>query len=249
MSTWVDSHCHLNHASFQHDLAEVLARANQQGIEKFVVAGTAFHEWEAQQQLQTEHAGIYNAYGIHPWFCDLHQNDHLEQLDELLQNAVAVGECGLDFMPNRPKKETQLYWFEAQLKLAEKNHKPLIIHSVKATDIIIQQLKLHPDLRGVIHGYGSSLQQAQSLIKLGFSIGLGTRLFHNPSPKLEALVTQLPLESLLLETDSPDGLGKSVRNEPTGLILVANIIAKLRNQDSETILSVCSHNAQELFNL
>lgn len=246
---WIDSHCHLNHASFKHDLPQVLQQARDLGIEKFIVPGVGFHQWQEQQTIQKEYSNTFHAYGVHPWFCDLHSEEHLEQLDDLLDNAVAVGECGLDFMPNKPSQATQLYWFEAQVTLAKKHDLPLIIHSVKAGDTILSTLKKHPKSRGVIHGFGGSLQQAQNFIKLGFHIAIGTRLIHNRSKKIESLITQLPLSSLLLETDAPDGLGKQTRNEPKKLMRVANIVATFRQQQPEEILNICSQNAQELFNL
>lgn len=252
MAFGIDSHCHLDHIKFKHDLAEVLTRAHQQGVQQFIVAGVGFQQWPEQQRIKDLYPNIFNAYGIHPWFCDLHQEAHLEQLDALLSDgsdAVAVGECGLDLMPNRPDMDKQLWWFQAQLALAKKNDLPLIIHSVKASDMVVQQLKKYPESRGVIHGFSGSLQQAHSFINLGFLIGIGTRLIQTNASKTQALLTDLPLASILLETDAPDGLGKDARNEPAHLIQVAHAIAKLRNQDSATILATCSKNAQELFQL
>ena len=246
---WIDSHCHLDHVSFNHDLPQVLQQANDVGIQQFIVPSVGFHQWEEQQRIQTKHPNTFHAYGVHPWFCDLHEEAHLEQLDDLLDNAIAVGECGLDFMPNKPNQDKQLWWFEAQLSLAEKHDLPLIIHSVKAADKVASFLKKHAKTRGVIHGFSGSLQQAQVFIKLGFHIAIGTRLIRANPSKTKDLVTQLPLTSILLETDSPDGLGKHVRNEPKELMLVANIVAKLRQQQPEEVLNICTQNAQELFNL
>lgn len=246
---WIDSHCHLDHVSFKHDLPEVLRRANQKGIHQFIIPSIGFYQWQEQQQLASTYPNIFNAFGVHPWFCDLHQEAHLEQLEELLPQAIAIGECGLDLMPGKPKIETQQWWFTAQLGMAERHDLPLIIHCVKAGDLVMQGLKAHPKTRGVIHGFSGSFEQANAFIKQGFHIGIGTRRIQTASAKTIALIRQLPLESLLLETDAPDGLGKNARNEPSEIILVANIIAKLRNQESEVILSACSKNAQELFKL
>jgi TatD DNase family protein len=249
MSHFIDSHCHLDHPSFKHDLTAVLQEAIDIGIDQFIVPGTAFHQWEKQQQLEQKYPNIYFAYGIHPWFCDLHHEEHLEQLDILLNHAIAVGECGLDFSPNKPKKDKQTYWFEAQLRLAEKHHLPLIIHSVKAYDEITTCLKKHVGLQGVIHGFAGSTQQAKILTALGFYIAIGSRLVHQNPAKVDILVNAIPLSSILLETDAPDGLGKEIRNEPKKLIVVANIIAKLRNLPTEEVLSICSKNAKDLFRL
>jgi len=247
--SWVDSHCHLDHQSFEHDLTHVLQRAMQEGISQFVVPGTAFHQWENQQALEQKYPNVSLAFGIHPWFCDLHTEEHLEQLDDLLDDAVAVGECGLDLMPNKPAIEKQTYWFEAQLALAKKHDLPAIVHSVKASHLVLESLKKLKSTRGVIHGFSGNMQQAQAFIDCGYFIGIGTRLIKNHSDKATALLTQLPLRHILLETDAPDGMGKDVRNEPKELILVANIVAKLREQEPKHILDVCSQNAKELFGI
>jgi len=247
--SWVDSHCHLDHASFDHDLTQVLQRAMDEGITQFVVAGTAFHQWEAQQALEQKYPNVSLAFGIHPWFCDLHGEEHLEQLDDLLDTAIAVGECGLDLMPNKPDIKKQTYWFEAQLALAKKHDLPAIVHSVKAHHLVLDCLKKMKSNRGVIHGFSGNIQQAQSFIDCGYFIGIGTRLIKAHSDKTMDLLTQLPLRHVLLETDAPDGMGKNARNEPKELILVANIVAKLRNTEAKEVLDICSQNAKELFDI
>lgn len=247
--SWIDSHCHLNHDSYRNDLSEVLQRAREQGVGKFVVSAVTAKQWVEQLCITAEHADIYNTFSIHPWYCHQHQEKHLQQLEELLPEAVAVGECGLDLMEGRPPLETQMQWFKAQIELAIRYDKPLVIHSVKASDMITKELKAYPQARGVVHGFSGSLQQAEAYIKQGFHIGIGTRIVRADGSKVEALIRSLPLESMLLETDSPNGLGERKRNEPSGIIMVANVVAKLRNRSPEEILDTCSKNAQELFNL
>jgi len=246
---WIDSHCHLDDARFNDDLDMVLSRADAQNIKQFIVPAVNASQWVTQQALKTSHPNIFNAFGIHPWFCHQHRNEHLVQLETLLQQAIAVGECGLDLMPNRPALDLQMFWFEAQLKLAEKHQLPVIIHAVKSTDMVLKTLKSYPNIRGVIHGFSGSLQQAEALTKVGFFLGIGTRLIQSDSKKAQQLLKSIPLEVMLLETDAPDGLGAEQRNEPCHLIQVAEYIAKLRNQDVNTILLTCSQNTRELFKL
>jgi len=246
---WVDSHCHLNHESFSHDLEQVLQRARAEGIHQFVVPGTASEHWESQQALTQEHTDIHLAFGIHPWFCEAHQEEDLDRLDDVLDGAVAVGECGLDLMPKSPNIDTQRFWFEAQLELAKKHDLPTIVHNVKAHHLVFESLKNMKSSRGVIHGFSGNMQQAQVFIDCGYYIGIGTRLISTHSEKAQNLLRQLPLRHILLETDAPDGMGNATRNEPKQLILVANVVAKLRNQSAQEILNTCSQNAKELFNL
>ncbi len=245
----IDSHCHLDDARFSNDLEYVLLNAQQLGIEHFIIAGVQHSQWQAQQALAAQHANISNAFGIHPWYCDQHDNSHLERLEELLPHAIAVGECGLDFMPNRPAHHIQIECFQKQIELAVQFDLPLIIHSVKSADQVAAQLRPYPQLCGVIHGFSGSFQQAEAFIKLGFYIGIGTRLLQNKGEKSNALLQKLPLESLLLETDAPDGLGKQQRNEPANLLDVVQRLATIRGIALESVQQQCTKNTKELFSL
>lgn len=246
---WIDSHCHLDDSQFDADLKQVIQAAQQQGIQQFIIPSIGVLRWEKQQQLKKRYPFIFNAFGIHPWFCETHEPVHLEQLDDVLENAVAIGECGLDFSANKAKPDKQLGWFEAQLSLAVKHGLPLIIHSVQAGDAVVACLKKYSPTQGVVHGFSGSLQQAQTLMRLGFYIGIGTRILNTQAKKMRALAADLPLTSLLLETDAPDGLTHGQRNQPSNLVHVAEEIAKLRHQDSNYILQLCSQNARELFQI
>jgi len=245
----IDSHCHLNDPRFSKDLEHVLLRAQQSTIQHFIVPGVQHGQWSAQQALAAQQANISNAFGIHPWYCDQHDNSHLEQLEKLLPHAIAVGECGLDFMPNRPAHHIQTACFQKQIELAIQFDLPLIIHSVKSADQVAAQLRPYPHCRGVIHGFSGSLQQAKVFIKLDFYIAIGTRLLQNKGQKYNALLQKLPLESLLLETDAPDGLGKQQRNEPANLLDVAKRLATIRGISLESVQQQCTRNTKELFSL
>jgi len=245
----IDSHCHLDDPRFSKDLDQILSRARQQGIQQFIVPGVKHQQWPIQLALATQHHGIFNAFGIHPWFCEQHNDTHFQQLRLLLKHAIAVGECGLDFIPKRAPASTQINFFQKHIDLADELHLPMIIHSVKSADQVALQLRPYPELRGVIHGFSGSIQQAERFIQMGFYIGIGTRLLHSHAKKVHALACSLPLSSLLLETDAPDGLGPHQRNEPAQLLHVAQALATLRQQDLNAVLSICAKNTQELFQL
>jgi len=245
----IDSHCHLDDPRFSKDLEHVLLRGKQASIQHFIVPGVQHGQWSAQQILAAQHLNISNAFGIHPWYCDQHGDSHLEQLERLLSHAIAVGECGLDFMPNRPAHHIQIACFQKQIEFAIQFDLPLMIHSVKSADQVVAQLRSYPQIRGVIHGFSGSLQQAKTFIKLGFYIGIGTRLLQNKGQKSNALLHELPLESILLETDAPDGLGKQQRNEPANLLDVAQRLATIRGIPLESVQQQCTKNTKELFSL
>jgi len=245
----IDSHCHLDDPRFSKDLEHILLRAQQSGVQHFIIPSVQHGQWSAQQILAAQHPNISNAFGIHPWYCHQHDDSHLEQLEKLLPHAIAVGECGLDFMPNRPAHKIQVTCFQKQIELAIQFDLPLIIHSVKSADQVTAQLRLQPQIRGVIHGFSGSLQQAKTFIKLGLYIGIGTRLLQYQGQKTNALLRELPLECILLETDAPDGLGKQHRNEPANLLDVAQRLATIRGIPLESVQQQCTSNTKELFSL
>ncbi|MDX8397979.1 MAG: TatD family hydrolase [Mariprofundaceae bacterium] len=243
-----DSHCHLDDPRFEHDLAQVLQRAHDQGVSGFIVPGVQKKQWGKQTELSKLAPNIYHAYGIHPWYCQQHQPQDLQYLDKLLKNAIAVGECGLDFSYKGASQNEQVWWLEQHFELALKHQLPLILHSVKSADKIYQMIRSIDNLRGVVHGFSGSFEQASHLINQGFYIGIGSRFMHQSPMKFNQLVAALPLQNLLLETDAPDGLNKQ-RNEPAKLVTIAQNIAKLRNLDLNTILANHKTNTQELFQL
>lgn len=185
----------------------------------------------------------YFALGIHPWFVQEHRLEAaLEHLEYLIKcnNPVAIGECGLDYAKDIDKP-TQLAFFIAQLKLAEKYDLPVIIHAVKATEDVIFLLKKHPKVRGEIHGFSGSLEQANTLVKMGFYLGFGLQVSNQQSTKIRQIATQIPLENLLLETDDAPN--------PNDLRVVANHIAELRQIPVEKLIQQCDNNAISLFGL
>jgi len=244
----IDSHCHLDDARFADDVQSILKHATARGIEKFIIPGVRSEQWPLQQHLEATYSTIHNAFGIHPWFCHQHNDSHLYQLEALLPHAIAVGECGLDFSIQQPDMDTQRYFFQKQLALADTFKLPVIVHCVQSTEHVAMQLRSYPQLRGVIHGFAGSLQQAETFINMGFSIGIGTRLLQRPGKKAKALLHKLPLTSILLESDAPDGL-KYQRNEPANLIDIAQTLATLRQISLECVQSQCTRNTKELFSL
>lgn len=251
----IDSHCHLDDARFVDDLDEVLERAAAAGVQQFVVPTVTRERWPRLHKLAQQYDCIRPAYGLHPWFCDTSDTDEdIAALTEWLANvdAVAIGECGIDLMPNLPPLEIQLPPFCAQLRLAIARELPVIVHAVRSADLVAQEIKSHSGLRGVIHGFNGSLQQAERFISLGMHIGIGSLITYERNQRLRGVAQRLPLERLLLETDAPDQSGAAhhgERNEPAYLPETAAMLARLRKQEPEKIIDACNHNAKELFGL
>jgi TatD DNase family protein len=250
----IDSHCHLDVAEFAADLPETLSAAREAGINRFIVPAIAFAGWPHLAQLAACHHGFHPAYGLHPMFLPEHSNTHLAALPDWLARAecVAVGECGLDFFVPGLESERQEAIFIEQICLSVTFGKPLIIHARKATERVIQLLKRHGPATGVIHSYSGSLEQARQLVDMGFMLGIGGPLTYPRSTRLRTIVQQLPLQNLLLETDSPDqpmSGEQGRRNEPKKLICVAEALAKAKDISITEVAAETTQNAERLFGL
>jgi TatD DNase family protein len=250
----VDSHCHLDVADFANDLSETLTRANQAGVNRFIVPAIAAAGWPHLANLAAGHNGFHPAYGLHPMYLAEHSDAHLTALPDWLERSecVAVGECGLDFFIQGLDVIRQEAIFIEHIRLAGLYNKPLIIHARKATERVIQLLKQHEPTSGVIHSYSGSLEQARQLITMGFLLGIGGPLTYPRSSRLRTIVREIPLTYLLLETDAPDQPmcgEQGRRNEPSKLPNVARALAEARNQDLEEVIGQTTRNAERLFAL
>ncbi|WP_167632295.1 TatD family hydrolase [Mariprofundus ferrooxydans] len=247
----IDSHCHLDDVRFDQDRDIILARAADHGIDSYIVPAVSRSSWPKLQTLAaTHHNTIHPAYGLHPWLCLQHNHGDLDQLPLFLEQAVAVGECGLD--GGRANSGEQLYWFRAQLDLALAMHLPVIIHAYKAVDEVCRELRRRPALTGVIHGFSGSPQQAETVITQGFYLGIGSSITYPQNKRLQGIVTEMPLERLLIESDAPDQppyTRRGQRNEPAFLLEIVQQLATLRAADTASIADQCNRNVRELFRL
>lgn len=244
----IDSHCHLADERFATGLDAVLSRARVAGVVRWIVPTAGADEWQRLEELAALHEGVLPAYGIHPWYCDRHRDLHLRQLKHRLRHAVALGECGLDFGPGRPAAAVQEHWLEQQLWLAESMDMPVILHAYKSLDRLIQMLKAHDGLCGVVHGFAGSLQQAERLVDMGYYLGLGTLLMR--SKRIQRLAARLPEDCLLLESDAPDqSLRKGELNQPAVLPQLLATLAALRKACPDQLARRLNANAAQLFKL
>ncbi len=245
----IDSHCHLADARFGDSLADVMARSRSAGVDTWIVPSARRGEWSRLADMSVR--GLYPAFGVHPWYCDRHHDGDRKRLEGLLSRAVAVGECGLDFGRGRPDWSIQRQWLCVQLDMAQACDLPVILHACKAEDALTGVLKARPGLRGVVHGFAGSRQQAERLIGLGFYLGVGTRILHRRAQRLREMFAALPLERLLLESDAPDQSppGWQGDNEPGCLPSVAGELGVVRDMSPQEVANRCNINARELFGL
>ncbi len=269
MTSWIDTHCHLDAGEFSADLAVMRARAAANSVRLCVLPAVAAGNFETVRTLAHRFADAY-ALGIHPLCVPDAQEPDLQALDDALtlQQAdprlVGVGEIGLDYfveaLKTAPLRERQEYFYRAQLKLARKHGLPVILHVRRSADKLLKHLReLQPDAgwRGIAHAFNGSEQQAMEFVKLGFKLGFGGAVTFETALQLRRLATQLPLDALVMETDSPDipphwiyrtarqraeGLLQG-RNEPGELPRIAQQVASLRGISAEELAAATTDNA------
>lgn len=250
----VDSHSHLDAAEFDADRDEVIARARGAGVSRQIVPAVSMAGWEKLRGLCVAGSGLFPAYGLHPMYLDEHHEAHLLSLRTWIdrERPVAVGECGLDFFVEGLDAERQSLFFDGQLRLARDSGLPVIVHARRAVDQVMAAIRRFGPLRGVVHSFSGSADQARRLYDLGFMIGLGGPVTYARANRLRALAADLPIECLLLETDAPDQPDsdhRGQRNEPARLATVCETIAALRGVETTEIAQATTANAERLFGL
>jgi TatD DNase family protein len=250
----IDSHSHFDHRRFDQDRPDVWQRAQDAGVTAQIVPAVTAADWQRLKETCASFAGLYPAYGLHPMFCHEHKDADLQLLADWIEQEqpVAIGECGLDFYIDNPNRERQLELFEAQLEIARVYNLPVIIHARKAVEDVIITLQKYPGLIGVLHSYSGSLQQANRLIDMGFLVSFGGPVTYPNANRLHQLVAALPLESIMLESDSPDQPDvehRGQRNEPSYLQQILHKISEIREEPVDVIAAQTTSNAQRLFGI
>jgi TatD DNase family protein len=254
MYALIDSHCHLDFDVFDEDRNEVVSRAKNNGITDIIIPGVSSNNWSTIKSICSNNPHIHPCYGLHPYLADQHTNDDISNLIQWVNqnHCVAIGECGLDYRKGQAEKETQMKFFELQLDIAINADLPVVIHSVRATEDVIKTVLKKPGLRGMIHGYSGSYEQAMLLTEHGFFISLGGAVSYDHARKIRSVASRLPAFSLLLETDAPDqpdAKHKGQRNEPSYLVSVLECLSELRGESKEKIAEQTSINARRLFQI
>jgi len=250
----VDTHCHLDDGEFDRDRDEVMARAREAGVRRQVVPAIDAASWPKLREVCARDDGLYPAYGLHPLLLDRHTDAHLDELRGWIERErpVAVGECGLDYFIEGLDPERQQHYFDGQLKIAREFDLPVIVHARRAVDAVIASIRRVGGLRGVVHSFSGSEEQARQLWKQGFLLGLGGPVTYERANRLRRLAASMPLEFLLLETDAPDQPDSDIRgqrNEPARMTRVLQTIAQLRGVDPDEVARATTANAERLFAL
>ena len=251
-ATLIDTHCHLDVTEFDADRRAVLERARRAGVQAFIVPGILAATWGKLVELCGRENDLFPALGIHPLFLDQSRPGDLDELEYLVGKLrpIAVGEIGLDYALKPTDRAKQRVFFQRQLEIANRHRLPVIIHARKSHDDIITDLKNEGITPGIIHAFSGSTQQADHYIRLGFKLGFGGMLTFDRSTRLRELARNLPLEAIVLETDSPDmtvASHRGERNSPEYLPEVLSSLAEIRQLGVEEIAARTTANALEVF--
>lgn len=253
MSQLVDTHAHLHFEQYKESLGEVLERSRECGVGKIVTVGIDDTDSQAAVDLAAKQAGVFASVGLHPHEAKKGR-PALEQIKLLAfnPNAVAIGECGLDYYRNLSDKKDQEVAFRFQIELALELAKPIIFHVRDAFDDFVRIIGDYPNARGIIHSFSSDRKTAEVLVEKGFYIGLnGIMTFTKDPAQLEA-AKSVPLDKLVLETDSPflsphPNRGKT--NEPSSIKIIAEFLAELRSETSLELSTQTTANASSILGL
>ena len=246
---YIDTHCHLSMEDYL-DIDKVIEENKDALVEKIVVSGCSRESIEEVMDLKDKYDMVYVTIGYHPEYADTVTEADLDYLKSLLgeKKVVGIGEIGLDYHYTKENKDKQIWLFEEQLKIADAFNLPVVIHSRDATMDTINTLKKYK-VKGIIHCFSGSLETANIYISMGFLLGIGGVVTFKNS-KLKDVVKEVPLESIVLETDSPYLAPVPFRgkiNSSKYLEYIANFIADIKNISVEELAEITSKNASSLF--
>lgn len=250
-----DSHAHLDEEKFNEDREEVIARARDNGVAWMINPGDSMTSSARAVALAEQHEGIYAAVGVHPHEASTVREPDYEQLAAWTKHpkVVAVGEIGLDYYYDLSPRDVQQQVLIRQLDVARQTGMPIIIHDRDAHKDILDIIKKEgKGLPGVFHCFSGSMEMARILLELGFYLAVGGSLTFKNAAKLPAIVAAVPLERLLLETDSPyltPSPYRGRRNEPAYVRLVAEKVAQLRNMELPVLAEATTNNVRRLFRI
>lgn len=264
---YIETHTHLTDEQFDLDRDLVLSRARDAGVELFVEIGEDEPQWPKARALAEKHPDVYWTAGFHPYYAVKADDGLVQRLEEAVRHprCVAVGEIGLDYHRDDSPQDVQQRVLADLVKAAVRTKKPIILHCRESgpnkteaqRDMLAILKSVSPSSSaavpsGVAHCFQGSEETARALIERGFMIGVDAPITYPAAGALRALMATLPLESLVLETDSPylpPQSHRGKRNEPTHLPAIAKALADVKHATIETIATATSINARRLFKL
>ena len=252
----IESHTHMDDTAFDEDRDSLIQEIKNSGIEYMMNIAASLTSIKTSIELAKNYDFIYTSVGVHPSETAELNNRNFKWLREQLkfEKVKAIGEIGLDYYWQEPEKEIQQYWFREQLRLAHEMKFPVIIHSREAaadTYRIMKEEKADK-LSGVIHCFSYTKETARDYLNWNYYFGIGGVITFQNAKKLKEAVEYIPIENIVLETDSPylapvPYRGK--RNSSLNLKLIAEEIAGIKKMDVEKVIEITRKNTKKLYKL
>ena len=258
---WIDTHCHLDAPEFSGVLPAIIAAAKEKNVRAILLPTVKASDFKnvnmLVDQYQHDIPGLVYTLGIHPLYTNQAHEQDIAILDEYIQKAlsdlrfVGIGEIGLDYFVEGLDPQKQEYFFHAQLDLAQKYELPVILHVRRSQDAVLKALRRRSIFGGIAHAFNGSFQQAEQFIDLGFKLGFGGAATYERALQIRRLLAELPLGSIVTETDSPDIPPAWLKqegipfNEPAFVARIAIALAAIRGVDEKEFASTVWQNAMQ----
>lgn len=251
----IDSHCHLSSDEIYQDLENVIKRAKENGVGYFLNAASKFDELDLQLQISSSFSNIWTMTGVHPHdaadYASVSLKDVLEKTK--YEKVVAIGECGLDYFYDFAPKDLQIKVFQTMIAAAQESRLPIVVHTRDAEEDTIDLLKSAyktKPFKGVIHCYSSNWELAKEALDMGFYISASGMITFKNADDLRNSFQKIPLNRLLVETDTPYLAPVPMRgkvNEPSYVTYTAQALADLKKVSYEKIAEITTNNFFDLF--
>ncbi len=248
-----DSHAHLDTKDFKIDLDDVIKRAQQEGIGSIITVGVDLKSSNDALNIAKRYPGIYTAVGFHPHNAAKVTKNEIQTLIDMAEDpkVIAWGEIGLDFFKSYSPRQKQMRVFEEQLKIASDLNIPVIIHDRDAHTYIVDVLSKY-NVIGLIHCFSGDLELANVFAEMGFYISIPGTVTYKKATKIRKVVANIPLNYMVIETDSPfltPYQKRGQRNEPSFVKFVAQEIALIKGINVDEVAKVTTNNIRRLFNI
>ena len=252
---YFDSHCHLDPMRYGGETKDVLQRARAAGVSRMTVIGTRAADSEAAVQLSENEEGVFCAVGIHPNDVDDVDEKEWGRIKDLVDTGEvsAIGETGLDWFRTVASKENQQLFFDRHIGLSQATELPLVIHTRESIRDVLNALAKatqQKPMTGVLHAFSGTAEEAAEALELGFYIGFAGMVTFRSAESLREVAKTVPLDRLLIETDSPflspEPL-RGKRNEPAHVVHTARCLANIRGETIESLAAATTANACRLF--
>lgn len=252
----IETHTHMDDSAFEEDRSRMIEEIKNSGILYLMNVSASLSSIKSSMELAKKYDFIYTSVGVHPSETGELNEENFAWIKEQLsyEKVKAIGEIGLDYHWQEPEKETQKFWFRRQLQLAREAKLPVIIHSREAAMDTFQIMKEEKadDVKGVIHCFSYTKETARDYLNWDYYFGIGGVVTFQNAKKLKEAVEYIPIENIVLETDSPylspvPYRGK--RNSSLNLPIIAQEVANIKKMDVEKVVEITTKNAAKLYDL